>query len=95
MFKAPFEEPPVADVAAHPASSAARKKVEGALKQFDAAGGTLDRGDGAGRHANREKKQGVLGKTPGRDGYAVLPGGVGHGEGGSGPGSPEAEALPG
>ena len=55
MSKSPFEEKLVAADANDPMATAARKRLQAALDKLNPAGGILDDGDGAGRHANKKK----------------------------------------
>ena len=55
MSDAPFTEKLVAADTQDAAASAARKRLQAALKQLNPAGGILDDGDGTGRHAGKNK----------------------------------------
>ena len=55
MSDAPFTEKLVAADTKDAAASAARKRLQAALKQLNPAGGILDDGDGTGRHAGKNK----------------------------------------
>ena len=57
MSGAPFEEKLVDADAKNPAAAAARQRLQAALAQLNPAGGTLDEGDGSGRHDRRNKKK--------------------------------------
>ena len=55
MSDAPFTEKLVAADTKDAAASAARKRLQAALKQLNPAGGILDDGDGTGRHVGKDK----------------------------------------
>ncbi len=57
MSGAPFAEKLVAKDSTEPAAVAARTRLAAALAQLNPAGGILDKGDGTGRHANKDKKK--------------------------------------
>ena len=56
MANAPFEEKLVAAGSRDESAQAARKRLQSTLNRLNPAGGILDRGDGTGRHANKQKK---------------------------------------
>ena len=51
MSEAPFAEKPVPTDSKEPAAIAARKRLQGVLKELNPAGGIVDTGDPSGRHA--------------------------------------------
>ena len=57
MSKAPFEEIQVAADTKEPKAIAARKSLQIELDRLNPAGGYIDKGDGTGRHANKEKNK--------------------------------------
>ncbi len=57
MSKAPFEEIATATETKDAKAMAARKMLQAELDRLNPAGGYIDKGDGTGRHANKEKKK--------------------------------------
>lgn len=57
MSKAPFEEIAIPAETKNEAALLARKSLQAELDRLNPAGGFIDKGDGTGRHANKEKKK--------------------------------------
>jgi arylsulfatase A len=57
MSKAPFEEIAIATDTKDAKAIAARTMLQAELNRLNPAGGYIDKGDGTGRHANKEKKK--------------------------------------